>query len=130
VASSPLESGAAAAATACIPSRMTSVVEMSSWFRVVAVRDFQPGISQEFVVDGRIVALLRVGDEFFALDGICPHQGGPLGKGRLTGCIVTCPWHGWQFDVRTGQHQVNQSIRHASFPVKIEEGDVFVDLSG
>ena len=108
----------------CTPS-----IRMPNWIRVAAIEDCPPGTSHEFVAQGRIVALFRVGDEFFALDGICPHQGGPLGKGKLSGCVVTCPWHGWQFDVRTGQHQVNQSIRHTHFPVRIEGADVFVDLS-
>lgn len=74
------------------------------------------------------MALFNVDGQFFALDGICPHQGGPLGKGRLQGCILTCPWHGWQFNVQTGQHQTNASVRHARFPVKVEGTEVFVDL--
>ena len=48
---------------------------------------------------GRVIALFNVDGTFYALDGVCPHQGGPLGQGTLEGCIVTCPWHGWQFDV-------------------------------
>ena len=103
---------------------------MANWIRIAAVHECPPGSSQEFIAADRVVALYRVGDEFFALDGICPHQGGPLGKGELNGCIVTCPWHGWQFDVRTGQHQVNHSIRHVSFPVRVEGTDVLVDLDG
>lgn len=102
---------------------------MPTWIPAGQLDEFPPGSAQELVLAGRIVALFRVGeDQVFALDGICPHQGGPLGKGRLQDCIITCPWHGWQFDVRTGQHQVNQSLRHASFPVRIEAGIVYVDL--
>jgi nitrite reductase (NADH) small subunit len=101
---------------------------MANWVRVTSVSDFPSGQSREFVVHGRVIALFRVDNEFFALDGICPHQGGPLGKGRLSGCVVTCPWHGWQFDVRTGQHEVNQSIRHLSFPVRIEGEEIWVDV--
>jgi nitrite reductase (NADH) small subunit len=103
---------------------------MTNWVRVAAMDECPPGGAREFVAEGRIVALFRVGDEFYALDGICPHQGGPLGKGQLNGCVVTCPWHGWQFDVRTGQHQVNQSIRHTHFPVRVDGADVWVDLGG
>ncbi len=101
---------------------------MARWVPVADVADFSVGMARELVADDRIIALYRVDDEFFALDGICPHQGGPLGKGRLTGDIVTCPWHGWQFNVRTGQHQTNASICHPRFPVKVEDGRVFVDL--
>lgn len=80
----------------------------------------------ELVVADRIVALFKQGDAIYALDGMCPHQGGPLGKGTLTGCIVTCPWHGWQFDVSTGQHQASKSIRHTTFETKIVEGKVWL----
>jgi nitrite reductase/ring-hydroxylating ferredoxin subunit len=99
-----------------------------SWIRAVDVSEVPPGQGRELVVAGRIVALFNVDGDYFALDGICPHQGGPLGKGLLRGCIVTCPWHGWQFDVRTGQHQASQLLRHPAFPVKVEEGIVLIDL--
>lgn len=52
--------------------------------------------------DGREIALFNIDHKIFALDNACPHMGGPLGEGELEGCIVTCPWHGWQFDVKTG----------------------------
>jgi nitrite reductase (NADH) small subunit len=42
--------------------------------------------------------------------------------------VVTCPWHGWQFDVRTGQHQISSQLRHPTFRVKVEGGAVYVDL--
>lgn len=103
---------------------------MANWVRIANVGDCPSGSGRELIAAGKVVALFRVNDEFFALDGICPHQGGPLGKGELNGCVLTCPWHGWQFDVRTGQHQVNPSLRHRVFPVKIEGDDVFVDVDG
>ena len=77
---------------------------------------------------GRIVALFNVAGQFYALDGICPHQGGPLGKGVLRGCIITCPWHGWQFDVSTGTHQASRLLQHPAFVVKVEAGEVLADL--
>jgi nitrite reductase (NADH) small subunit len=82
------------------------------------------------VAADRIVALFHADGEFYAMDGVCPHQGGPLGKGVLQGCVVTCPWHGWQFDVRTGQHVTNRAVRHFTFPVKVEGNDVYVDVNG
>ena len=101
---------------------------MSQRHRVAAVSDVPVGEGREFVAGGRIVALFHVGDEFLALDGICPHAGGPLAQGKLSGCIVTCPWHGWQFDVSTGQHCLNSRLQHSSFPVTVEGTDVFVEL--
>lgn len=101
---------------------------MTQRHRVASVSDVPVGEGREFVVGGRIVALFHVGDDFRALDGICPHAGGPLAKGKLNGCIVTCPWHGWQFDVTNGLHCLNAQLHHPSFPVTVVGTDVFVDL--
>jgi nitrite reductase (NADH) small subunit len=101
---------------------------MPKWIRLANASDCPPGSAREYVAGERIVAVFHTDEGYFALDGVCPHQGGPLGQGKITGCIVTCPWHGWQFDVRTGQHQASRSLVHPGFPVKIEEGSLFVDL--
>lgn len=101
---------------------------MANWIRIAITSDCPPGEARELVAEDRMVALFNVDGKFFALDGVCPHQGGPLGQGALSGCIVTCPWHGWQFNVQTGQHQTSQSICHSRFPVKVENDEVFVDL--
>jgi nitrite reductase (NADH) small subunit len=101
---------------------------MSNWVLIAAASDCPPGTAKELVAKDRIIALFNVEGNFHALDGVCPHQGGPLGQGTLTGCIVTCPWHGWQFNVTTGQHQTSQSLVHPSFPVKVEGNDIYVDI--
>jgi nitrite reductase/ring-hydroxylating ferredoxin subunit len=80
----------------------------------------------EVAAAGRIIALFNVGGTFLALDGVCPHQGGPLGKGTLSGHIVTCPWHGWQFDVRTGENQITATICQPRIPVQVENDQVTV----
>jgi nitrite reductase/ring-hydroxylating ferredoxin subunit len=102
---------------------------MPKWIRVVAAGELPPGTCGEYVADDRVVAIFNVEGKFYALDGVCPHQGGPLGKGSLAGCVVTCPWHGFQFDVTTGQHQTSRSLVQPTFPVKTEDGGVWVDLS-
>ncbi len=99
---------------------------MSDWHNVADVSELPPGTGKEIVVGGRIVALFNVGGQFQAIDGICAHQGGPLAKGKLTGSVVTCPWHGWQFDVADGKHCLNPRICQTAFEVKVENGDVFV----
>lgn len=101
---------------------------MTTWHPAAAESELPPGAAKECVAGDRIIALFNVDDTLYALDGICPHQGGPLGKGTLQGCILTCPWHGWQFDVSTGQHQASKSLVHGKFPVKIEGGQIFVAL--
>lgn len=99
------------------------------WIKLATTDDCPPGETRELVAGDRIVALFNVAGEFYALDGICPHQGGPLGKGALHGCIVTCPWHGWQFDVRSGQHQASAALRHPTFPLKIQGDEILIELS-
>lgn len=98
------------------------------WFFLCNATDCPAGSARELVAGDRIVALFNVEGTFYALDGICPHQGGPLGKGELLGCVVTCPWHGWQFDVTTGQHQASKSLRHGTFATKLENGSVWVEI--
>ncbi len=103
---------------------------MANWVRVCSAEDCPPGQARELVAADRVIALFNIEGRFCALDGICPHQGGPLGKGTLRGCVVTCPWHGWQFDVTTGQHQTIPSLAQTRLPVKVEGDDVLVDLEG
>ncbi len=100
----------------------------SGWHPVCRIEDCPPGASREFVVGDRIVALFQVDGQFYALDGVCPHQGGPLGKGCLTGHWVMCPWHGWQFDVRTGQHRTSATVRQPALPVEVKSGMILVQL--
>jgi nitrite reductase/ring-hydroxylating ferredoxin subunit len=101
---------------------------MAQWIRVASVNDVAAGSAKEVMARDRIVALFNVGGQFHAMDGVCPHAGGPLGEGLLSGSVVTCPWHGWQFDVTTGKHCLNQRIEHPRYPVKVEHDEVFVEV--
>ncbi len=101
---------------------------MANWQRLAAADALAAGECGEYIAGDRVVALFNVAGKFYALDGVCPHQGGPLGKGFLDGCIVTCPWHGFQFDVTTGQHQTSRSLVHPGFAVKVEDGSVWVEI--
>ena len=102
--------------------------QAAKWYVLTGVDDVPPGSSQEFTVGGRIVALFNDAGQFHAIDGICAHQGGPLAKGKFKDGVVTCPWHGWQFQVANGNHCLNPRICQTSFEVRIEEGGVFVRL--
>jgi nitrite reductase (NADH) small subunit len=100
---------------------------MPDWRPIAEVSACPPGACLELVVGGRVIGLFNVGGAFHALDGVCPHQGGPLGKGCLAGATLTCPWHGWQFDVSTGRNLLSATIVQASFPVRVEGGQVLLD---
>jgi nitrite reductase (NADH) small subunit len=96
-------------------------------------------------IDGRQVGLFRVGDDVHAILNVCPHQGGPVGtgglfpstrvraeRGRLVeyldhdAMVVCCPWHGWEFDVRTGVCTADSSRRVVRYPVEVRDGEVVV----
>lgn len=102
---------------------------MTNWIRIAAAADCPPGCALETVAGGLIVALMNVDGVFHAIEGVCPHQGGPLGKGQLSGTTLTCPWHGWQFNVATGENCLNPRIAQRRFAVRVEQGEVFVDLA-
>jgi nitrite reductase/ring-hydroxylating ferredoxin subunit len=101
---------------------------MSDWIRIARLEECPPGSAIERVADDRIIALYNVEGTYFALDGVCPHQGGPLGQGELCGDVVTCPWHGWQFNVQTGQNQLNPRIVQPRFGVRVEDDWILVHL--
>ena len=89
-------------------------------YRVASPDQIPNGEGREFVVAGRIVAVFNVDGTFHAMDGICPHAGGPLAKGVLRENVVTCPWHGWQFDVATGRHCLNAQLQQPRFSVTVD----------
>ena len=73
-----------------------------SWRAVASIRDFRSGRPRGFVVNGRAVAVLRLGEQWHAFGNRCPHNGLPHEDGGLDGTVLTCRWHGWRFDITTG----------------------------
>lgn len=99
---------------------------MPGFVKLTTLEQLPPGSSLEVEHDGRIYALFNVDGTIHAIDGICPHQGGPLAEGELVDCVVTCPWHGWQFDIRSGQGKLSSRTKLAVYDVRIEDGNVLV----
>jgi nitrite reductase/ring-hydroxylating ferredoxin subunit len=99
-----------------------------TWLQLVDTADVPEGAGQEVVADGRIFAVYNLTGEFHVLDGICPHAGGPLGKGSLRGDVVTCPWHGWQFHIPTGQHALTPRICARRYNTRIQNGQLQVEI--
>jgi nitrite reductase/ring-hydroxylating ferredoxin subunit len=81
----------------------------------------------EALIDGTPYALCNVGGQIHALEGTCPHRGGPLGQGAVHEGRVVCPWHAWEFDCATGANDYDPAIRLRKYPVKIQNGDIFID---
>ena len=99
-----------------------------NFIKVANTNDLRPGEGKIVEVDGNEVALFNVNGEFFAINNTCPHRGGPLGEGMLEGNVVTCPHHGWQFDVKSGQNANMPGPNVSCYKVKVEGNDVFVSV--
>jgi len=88
-----------------------------------------PGSSKVVAVNEQVVAIFNLNGEFYAIDNVCPHQGGPLGEGYLEGNgVVSCPWHSWNFDIRTGQSPIDPDMKVRTFPVRVENGEIIVQI--
>ena len=94
--------------------------------RVASVDEIPPGTTAVVQVGEEAIAVANVGGEFFATQNTCLHLGGPLGEGRLEGSVLSCPWHGWQYDVRTGKNEFDRAIHLRTFEVRVEDGEVEV----
>jgi nitrite reductase/ring-hydroxylating ferredoxin subunit len=111
---------------------------------VAAAADIPPGHRKLVDVNGRAVVVFNLGGEFFALNNRCPHKGGSLCEGKQTGLvqssqpgeydytrkgeIIRCPWHSWEFDIRTGQSRCDpQRLRARKYAVSVEPGARLVE---
>src|SRR5713226_4324254 len=99
---------------------------MATFVLVAKISDVQPGARRVVVVQGHPVALVNVEGRFYAVSNVCLHRGGPIGEGMLDDAVVTCPNHGWEYDVRTGANLANPMARLRSFEVRIDGEDVLV----
>ena len=98
--------------------------------RVASLEDVPVGEPKYVEVEGKAVVLVRVGEGVYACSDVCTHQGGPLSEGQLSGTRLTCPWHGWSFDVKTGTCLMpSRGGAVPSYPTRVDEtGSVWVDL--
>jgi nitrite reductase/ring-hydroxylating ferredoxin subunit len=95
---------------------------------VARVEDVPPGTAATVSADDRELALFNVAGTFYATQHECLHLKGPLGRGELHTCVITCPWHGWQYDVRTGENEFDRAIVLETFDVVVEDGEVKIAL--
>ena len=98
-----------------------------AFVRAAKVAEVPPGTIREFQVDGKTIALTNVSGKFYAINNTCLHRGGPLGQGVLEGKVVTCPWHGWEYDVTSGKVAQNPAVGVDSYGVEVRGEDIFVD---
>jgi len=93
------------------------------------IAEVPAGAIHEFQVAGKAVAVANVAGKFYAISDVCVHRGGPLGQGELHGSVVTCPWHGWQYDVTTGKVTQNPTMGVACYATEVRGDEVFVDIA-
>ncbi len=99
---------------------------MSDFVKAAKTADLRVGEARAVEIGGKTIALCNADGTIYALDNTCLHRGGPIGDGFLDGTTVTCPWHGWQYDVTTGQCSTNPAARLGRYEVRIEGDDVLV----
>ena len=94
---------------------------------VVQLSDLAPGVPRHVKIGKRDIAVVRVGDDVFALSNLCRHAFGPLSEGFMDGFFLMCPWHGWRYDVRDGTTD-HPNADVATFPVTVKDGEVLVSV--
>ena len=99
---------------------------MADFVKVAEAGDVPAGTGKCVDAGGKQIAIFNVDGTFHAIDNTCLHLGGPLGEGELEGAVVTCPWHGWQYDVTTGGNLDDETERVERYDVKVENGAVLV----
>ncbi len=98
-------------------------------FEVVLHKDaLKPGKVVEIIIAGKAIAVANVDGEFFACTNSCPHADGPLGDGSLAGSVLSCPYHGWSFDLKDGSCKTNPDFTLKTYEVAVEKDAVCVKI--
>ena len=101
---------------------------MGTFTRVASRGDIPEGTGKTVEIGAKKIALFNVAGKFYAIDNECKHRGGPLGEGELDGCNVTCPLHGWEYDVTTGINLDDENVKVQTHPTRIDGDDVMVEV--
>ena len=101
----------------------------SRWVKVCAENDVPALEGRRVVIEGYHVAVFRAEGGFYALHDVCPHRGGPLSDGDVAGGMVSCPLHARKVDLETGEVKNDDLSRVPVLPVKVEDGEVYVDAA-
>lgn len=97
-----------------------------SFVKVASKSEVESGSGKVVNVNGKEIAVLNDNGKFFAVDNTCKHMGGPLGEGSCKESKVTCPWHGWAYDLKTGKNTYDPNIKLDVYEVKVQGNDILV----
>lgn len=102
---------------------------MAQFVKVASTDELVPGAAKQVEVNGKTIALFNLDGNYYAIDNICSHRGGPLAEGFIEGESVTCPWHGAQFNIKTGAVEGPPAAKGvAKFNVRVQGSDVEVEV--
>ena len=101
---------------------------MAEQKKLAALAELAPGSAKVIETESEPIALFNVDGKVYATSNTCLHAGGPIGEGSLAGNDITCPWHGWTYDVTSGQCKTNPAAKVKTYPVEIRDGDIYVNL--
>lgn len=99
---------------------------MANFVRVAATSEIPAGQGKTVEVGGKQIAVFNLDGAFYAIDNICKHRGGPLGEGEVDGTSVICPWHGWTYNITSGECLDEQDCAVDKYEVKVEGDAVMV----
>lgn len=117
--------------------------DVDSLTRVASTDDVDVGERLLVEIEGREVAVFNVNGEYHALANYCVHQGGPICEGKISGALleedgelvwdhedefVSCPWHGWEFEIASGEHITNDKYRLPRYDVVVHDDGLYLDL--
>jgi nitrite reductase/ring-hydroxylating ferredoxin subunit len=97
--------------------------------KAAKLSEIPAGSIREVQVGGQAIALANVGGSFYAINNTCLHRGGPLGEGQLDGTVVTCPWHGWEYDVKSGKTLQNPNAGVGCYATEVRGDEIYVDAA-
>lgn len=105
--------------------------EAKAWVRIALCDDLPLREGRAVKVGNREFAIFNLGDRFLAVDNRCPHKGGPLADGIVSGAAVVCPLHAWKFSLETGEgvNSASASSCVETFRTRVEHGVIFVELN-
>ena len=99
-----------------------------AWTKLATIGELPRDSVIEVEHEGNLYAICNAGDEYRAMSGVCPHNGGPLGQGTVIQGMVVCPWHMWEFDSHSGACLVDDRMGVPIYSVRVKESDILVDL--
>jgi len=101
---------------------------MTKTHRICPSSDIAEEQSKEVLIDRFIIAVFRHSGSLYAMDGMCLHQGGPIARGTVKDGCVTCPWHGWQYHLDTGNNAATGKPMLSSYSIRDRDGWIEIEL--